>query len=536
MTPVAACLSPSVFERVVEGAAVGRPPQGDHSRISPWIEEQIWGHRLYTQSPWLVFLEFLTVAEACEREGRLLDEGGHFYPLLFKPYKRMFLRNILWNNENIKRIAQESLDSDAAWEKWLTGMSARAQGVMERDFNYLKKRFGSFQKFASLIEMLLDSAVESESNKRWTSRFVFPFGPNALYEDIAISPSGGFERQYINFGRTGELLYLMLCRSSSAAQLRPHLSKLLAGDNQWNLLLGLLQPGPDDDLSTRGKSYLPYQTHPCFDALGRDWLNVLELGLPGFDAIEHLVTLGALHIMLYQLRVAQQWRALSTDNERKTFFVCEVVAPRKTFVREQSVLGFQQNNVLTTQAVTAYMDAIERSPEWQQAITESATPDEAMARCRAILGSEVWWGEKKDYDGAPDPKAMLRELREVALLRHSKEVSEVHRTYSRDIGLVSRKGTTKFRYAPNDPLLKTLLLANVSHRMELQEFLHQLFENYGLVFGPREAQQVLPAEDFDPKPFAANAARLEQRLGSLGLLRRLSDGCAYVVNPQSLSS
>lgn len=536
MTPLVPSVSRSVFGRVVQEAAVERPPLGDHSRISPWLEEQVWGHRLYTQSPWLVFLEFLTVAEACEREGRLLDEQGHFYPLSFKPYKRMFLRNILWNNDSIKRISEESLDSDAAWEKWLRNISARAQGVTERDFGYLKNRFQSFEKFASLIEMLLDSSVESESNKRWTSRFVFPFGPNALYEDIAISPSGGFERQYINFGRTGELLYLMLCRSSSAGELRPHLSNLLRGDNQWNQLLGLLQPGPDDDLSLRGKSYLPYKTHPCFDDLGRDWLNVFKLGLPGFDAIEHLVTLSALHIMLYQLRVAQEWCGLATGEQRKTFFVCEVVAPRKTFVREQSVLNFQQNNVLTTQAVTAYLDAIERCPEWQEAVEESATPDEAMARCRHILQSEVWWGEKTDYEGTPDPRAMLRELREVALRRHSKEVSEVHRSYSRDIGLVSRKGTTKFRYAPNDPLIKTLLLANVTHRMELQEFLHQLFEHYGLVFGPREAQRVLPAEDFDPKPFAANAARLEQRLGSLGLLRRLSDGCAYVVNPHALTS
>ncbi len=38
-------------------------------------------------------------------------------------------------------------------------------------------------------------------------------------------------------------------------------------------------------------------------------------------------------------------------------------------------------------------------------------------------------------------------------------------------------------------------------------------------------------DEFDKKAFQANSRRLEQRLGSLGLLRRLSDGCAYVVNP-----
>ncbi len=46
-----------------------------------------------------------------------------------------------------------------------------------------------------------------------------------------------------------------------------------------------------------------------------------------------------------------------------------------------------------------------------------------------------------------------------------------------------------------------------------------------------QAEQVLAKDEFDKKAFQANARRLEQRLGSLGLLRRLSDGCAYVINP-----
>ena len=43
--------------------------------------------------------------------------------------------------------------------------------------------------------------------------------------------------------------------------------------------------------------------------------------------------------------------------------------------------------------------------------------------------------------------------------------------------------------------------------------------------------QILASNDFDKKAFQANSQRLEQRLFSLGLLRRLSDGCAYIINP-----
>ena len=67
--------------------------------------------------------------------------------------------------------------------------------------------------------------------------------------------------------------------------------------------------------------------------------------------------------------------------------------------------------------------------------------------------------------------------------------------------------------------------------MEFKEFLQRLFVRYGIVIGEREASQALEDSDFDNKVFQSNAARLEQRLSSLGMLRRLSDACAYVLNP-----
>jgi hypothetical protein len=112
-------------------------------------------------------------------------------------------------------------------------------------------------------------------------------------------------------------------------------------------------------------------------------------------------------------------------------------------------------------------------------------------------------------------------------------VANVHRNYGRDAGLISKRGTNRLRYAPTDSLLKTLILANVRHRMEYKEFLVRLFERYGFVFGEREAERVLVGDDFEENAFKANAERLEQRLASLGMLRRLSDACAYVLNPFS---
>ena len=41
----------------------------------------------------------------------------------------------------------------------------------------------------------------------------------------------------------------------------------------------------------------------------------------------------------------------------------------------------------------------------------------------------------------------------------------------------------------------------------------------------------LSTDEFDKRAFQANSERLEVRLKTLGMLRRLSDACAYVENP-----
>lgn len=500
------------------------PPHPNRTlKISPWIDEEIWGHRIWdSQSPWLIFLEFLSVAEACLRDGHLLDPSRSAFPLHFRPAQRMYLRNVLFNNEPLNRIAEENPTSTAAWNAWLRWMNENAQGVPSRDFSYLVDRFASFHEFARLVDMLRRSTVEGQSNRRSTSQFVFPFGANGIYEDLGIDArTGGLQRQYIHFGRVGELLYLMLSRSSHHEEIAEHLRRYLTDENPWNRLLGLLQPGPNEDRARRGESYLPYDSHLAYEHLAQDWLAVLRLGLPGFDAFPHLVALGAMHVMLYQLDLASTW----ASGGESVHIVCEVVAPKKTLVREISSANYVRNNTLSSQAVEQYVERIRNSEAWQRAL-EDPVPYE---RCLEVLEEVASWGS--DYTGATDPEALLVDLRRTALARHRQHAGNVHRAYGREIGLVSKRGTNRLRYAPTDPLLKTLLFATVPHRMEFGEFLGRLYQRYGLVFGEREAERVLSKDDYDKKAFQGNARRLEQRLASLGLLRRLSDGCAYVENP-----
>lgn len=495
-------------------------PDSFDQSSSMWVDEAIWGHRLYDeQLPWMVFLEFLNVFYHEADKGRAFAEPAGLNTLKYRAAHRLHLRNILFNNPHLAEVRQAYPNDNNRWDEWLKRMKA-ATGIAHAQFDYLRKHFHSFDDFCETVALIRSTSLEVNSNKRWTSKFVFPYGRDCLYEDLDNSASTN-DRRF--FGRTGEMLYLMLCRTERKDDLLTALKARFAKtDPTWDSIIKCLQPTDDEHVSgERANSFLPYERHRCFDDLAEDWLSILRLDIPSFDAFPHLVNLVGLHLLIYQLGVSRQVLGL----EKPLQLICEVVAPKKTLVREISCDLYQENNLLPAQAIETFIARIESSPAWQQALSENG----AFEKCRKILREEVRWGE--DYEGPSDPEQLISALRQAAMKRHRQHVANIHRNYGREIGLVSKRGTVKLRYAPTDALLKTLLFANVEKRTELHHFLERLHTRYGIVFSDKQAEQVLPKGEFEKKAFQANSRRLEQRLGSLGVVKRLSDGCAYVVNP-----
>lgn len=498
------------------------PPLPDPNS-SMWIDEAIWGHRLYDeQSPWLVYMEFLNIFVHEDAANRAFSEFKGNNTLSYFPCKRLYLRNILFNNPKIERIVQSYEHDSDRWKFWLQDIQESSQGINHpKDFEYLKKHFNTFEDFYQIVSILRSTSLEIQSNKRWTSKFVFPYGKDCLYEDLDKKARTN-DRRF--FGRTGEILYLMLCRCDCKEELLKVFKNKIFQQNHWNQIVRCLQPGKKEDTTERANAFLPYLDHPCFNALAKDWISILKLNMPGYDMIPHLVNLAGFHLIKYQLDVSQQLMA----KENPFPLVCEVIAPNKTLVREISCASYQDNNLLSTKAISYYISDIQKSKKWQQAIIE---PD-SFINCINLLKKEVSWPQNpKDYNGPNDPGKLIEHLHSAALKRHKQHVANIHRVYGREIGLISKRGTVRLRYAPNDEFLKTLIFINVSKRMELNLFMNILAERYGLIFGDKQAEKVLASDDFDQKAFQANSRRLEQRLVSLGLLIRLSDGCAYVINP-----
>src|ERR1700679_4096898 len=96
-----------------------RPPSMQFGNFDGtyWVDEQIWGHRLYDeQTPWLTVLEFLTVF----RSDPTLSDS---FSLEYSPQRQLQLRNIIFNNPHMADVLSDPpLPDAAAWERWIQVM------------------------------------------------------------------------------------------------------------------------------------------------------------------------------------------------------------------------------------------------------------------------------------------------------------------------------------------------------------------------------------------------------------------------------
>jgi hypothetical protein len=493
-----------------------------------WVDEAIWGHRLYDeQNPWLCFMEFLNVLNSEMEADRAFIESVP-NSLSYSPQSRLYLRNILFNNPRMAVIErQHRNDNRAQWDRWKESM-ANSAGIASPNYTYLEDRFSSFEDFKEVVEFLCSSTIEGENNKRWSSQFVFPFGPDCLYEDLNVRDNGTSQDRRF-FARTGEMLYLMLSRSGKGEELIAHFqSRILNKDTKFNRLVAALQPSHDLVHSTTTKregTYLPYVDLPEYKAIAEDWTRLFRCNVPTYDVVPYLINILGLHMLLYSLNRSKE----ILGQKDKATFVVEIVSPKKTVIREISADSFNDNHNLSRFAVERYVGKVQETEEWKTAVEENE-----LLVCRDILKREFSWPHEKnekEFDYIETAEELFETIFEKAINRHKQHLNKFHNVWSREIGFSSRRGSRRSRYAPQDLLLKSLVLCVVPSRMEFQEFLEELYVKYGLIIGDKQAAVYISTGRADQEAFSENAARLEQRLSSMGLLKRLSDACAYVENP-----
>lgn len=154
-----------------------RPQQVEQSQLNMWVDESIWGHRLYDeQTPWLCILEMLCITQSEAGNGRAFVESK-FNDLRYEIYPRLYLRNILFNNPHIEAVATEYLDDNERWQMWMDVIASNVGGLISPDFSYLKSRFGSSTKRCwkrlrksrkqNIARTLLQQELRQKSNSTW---------------------------------------------------------------------------------------------------------------------------------------------------------------------------------------------------------------------------------------------------------------------------------------------------------------------------------------------------------------------------------
>jgi hypothetical protein len=425
------------------------------------VDEHIWGHRLYDeQLPHLAVLEFLGVL------GSNVDNplrAGPNDKVRYRPQRQIRLRGLLFNNPYVEAVRGKAISDEDNWAQWCERFAEDATQLGDSDMSYLRQVFNSFDDFAKAIELLRSSSFEAKSNKRWSSKFVFPFGPDALYEDLRIDADGGASNDRRFFARSGELLYLMLCRAKRGPELGDQLVKRLFDHaTPMNRLVKALQGNPQHAGDYRDVGYLPHANHPRFDRLCDDWLAILSRDIPVYDALEHLITSAGLNLLLYFLECAKT----QSGNAEPVEIICEIISRERTKVRALSGDSYQFNQALSLRAVRAAVESIRLSDEWSVA-AQSQDPNGESAE---LLRS---WFQWPPVDGDDDSDSvnssgeqLIQTLVDKAESRHQQHFGKIHTAWSRAIGLSSRRLSRRTRYAPNDRLLKTLVVTMVDDRMQ----------------------------------------------------------------------
>jgi hypothetical protein len=504
------------------------PRTSNNIKSDFWIDEAIWGHRLYDeQTPWLCFMEFIGVLNSQYEKGWPFIEE-QFNTLNYNPYSRIYLRNLLFNNpyiEVVNRDYEAHNDDQKAWDEWMNLAEQNFAGVDYPNLKYLQNNFNNFSDFYETIKFLQTNTIEGENNKRWSSQFIFPYGKECLYEDLRIN-GNRVQNDRRFFGRTGEILYLMLSRSKKGNEILEYLeSSILNSNSIYNRLAQLLQPDYGKEESTKDSrgSYLPYEYLSEYTDMANDWVNIFRCKIPTYDAIPHIVSITGLHMILYFLNRSRDALAL----EPKTEFVLEILAPKKTIIRDLASDSYIDNNNLSRQALEKYVRSILNEDRWKELYDK---PD-PFYEAQKLLNDYFLWSSTDEDISSESPDALVEELVDRAISRHKQHVNNFHRVWGKEIGLSSSRNSQRIRYAPTDNLLKTLVLTNVPERMEFRDFLDTLYQKYGFIIGEKQAVNLINSGQADQEAFSENALRLEQRLASMGLLRRLSDACAYVENP-----
>lgn len=463
----------------------------------PYIEH-IWGHRFRTdQTPMLILLELMCVIEnqfQAKRNGNIDKVFSPKNTLLYFSHRRnLKLRRLLYQNENLESIHNQNKTEEEKWNlqiEYLRDEESKIFSFSDEDIEHLRKGFNNFDDYYNSINILNSLTYDPLSNKRWTSRFVFPINEEFIWCDFNYIKESE-DRRF--FSRGGEIVYLMLCRADNSI-----IEKLEVLFEDW------LQPTSNDAFTKLAKTlvreeeripleeskrknlgFLPYSKMDIFNTFASDLVQVLSHSqIQKLDKIKILSDLIGYHVGNYIYTVGSR---VVGNNE--VSYIAEVLTKATNSIRKASIQSVSVQRNRLKQAFYKQSDKIFESYE-----TLNDTKKEA--------------------------ETYLRD-----------HISAYPQVCFRSIGFSSRKNTRNYRYVMTESFLHSLVITILGNekRLEFNSFVNILRERYQIYID----QQPIHHTDVLQSDLNRNLKSLSHLLYQMGMLRHLSDACSYVINPYS---
>ncbi len=431
----------------------------DHKRESGYsfyqLEEMIFGTGFHiSERRTHLMLEFLTVL-ACQNQAHPFDltQSEHYGCFAYFKRRNLRLRQILFNSPELGIIAANNHISDEKWHLWYEAFARHnnwhgvipeerrrgrprtkdktpedetvtVQNVpttalpLEQQFAQLQQTCGDFERLVTLVKVLRSWSIDSDTERQWCTKFLFPFGYDALFWEIN---QKGSLTQNIMSG-AGQNVFSMIARAlahqgvqsepadgaasagavgTTSADLGTRLvqrfftdhnglnlgasliggSKLLPWQNQpdyASLLevreqetLTKLQHAEsfeqrmqcnEDTIKIIATRYLPYRHLPRFDLLLEDFEALSRLDLTKQELFLALGSLGSLHQICYLLEQECKVLALpygGADLKPRDRNMVVVANPeiKTDGIRALSMRRLRDNSALFTQALSHYVKA-----------------------------------------------------------------------------------------------------------------------------------------------------------------------------------
>ena len=535
--------------------------------LAAWI----WGHRLRIGQHWMEYLlEFLNVLAGFGYElGQGLEGAARQEYVRFT---RLGLRRFVFYDEREK--TRHPYD-EAAREQLLAALE---QQIDTHD--------GDAQSGLELARSLLRAFSAVEEQRSWFAKSLFPAHHNFLFWEAlrkgatkykGRSVPAGTPPQRLDadiafdarnfFARGGELYYLMLSAGTeNHADRRQRIARRLRSLlNEHNQALGLLaqiidqawqtEPASDNGHDRTGRlGWIPDPDCPLYVLIAEDVDAFLQVDLDPLETLDLLAHLIGFHLTLYIYHRTHPEATSTRHAEGSCRVVCRpallidaMEGADGGVIRRVSAALFREQEAYIIQKGRDYVR--HQVEAWATGVTDGdlAPRLDSEARAHFNLNAlhksslepftrrvDMLWAQFND--GSLDRDAFIagyaEALTDLLLRDFRKNFLGVHRKLSKSVGFVAPRKGPGARFVMGDNLLKALTLANISSDagVTYDEFLARLYERYGLVVGPAEAQEagLLERQRINVEYYDRNRLSLLEKMKHAGLAVEYSDATAVV--------